>query len=475
MKILFVKPPPNPNIFTFTRYEPLEFEYLAASVPAHEVEILDMRVETNLLKKLETFKPDIVGVTAYTTDVRTAKRLLKEIKTHNNHITTVVGGHHATFLPGDFATGDTDVVFLGFGDISFREYIDTLEEGGDPNAVCNIGIVEDGSIRFTEKKQQEIDLDSLPLPARHLTRRYQNKYHDSYGFRTALVTTSRGCPYRCTFCACWKLMNGRYVTRDVRSVVEEIETIDDNVDYIDFSDDNTLHNIPRAWELAETLKERNVEKKFKMYARTDLIVKNPELFERLRDTGLELVTVGFESISDEELKTLNKMTSVEINNEAIRILKRLGIFVDAHFIVDPRFRENDFDELFRYVNEKNLFRNTFAVLTPLPGTDLFANNIDRLAIKDYDYYDFGHSILPTTLDRKQFYRRFADLYRRSYSPKRLIGFMVRNRRKRKTDPADNTFRNTDGFTLLRLLLTCVVAFPCFLRMRKVYKTEPVVS
>jgi radical SAM superfamily enzyme YgiQ (UPF0313 family) len=475
MKILFVKPPPNPNIFTFTRYEPLEFEYLAASVPMHEVEILDMRVETNLMKKLQTFKPEVVGVTAYTTDVRTAKRLLKEIKTHNSHITTVVGGHHATFLPGDFATGDTDVIFLGFGDRSFREYIDTLEKGGELDAVCNIGIVENGDIRFTEKKQQDIDLNSLPVPARQLTRHYRKKYHDSYGFKTALVTTSRGCPYRCTFCACWKLMNGRYVTRDVRSVVDEIETIDDDVDYIDFSDDNTLHNIPRARKLAETLKERNVGKKFKMYARTDLIVKNPDLFESLRDAGLEFVTVGFESIRDEDLKKLNKMTSVEMNDKAIRILKKLGIFVDAHFIVDPCFRENDFDELFRYVNEKNLFRNTFAVLTPLPGTDLFANNIDRLAIKDYDYYDFGHSILPTALNRKKFYRLFADLYRKSYSPKRLIGFMVRNRRKRKTDPADNTFRNTDGFTLLRLLLTYVVAFPYFLKMRNIHKTEPVVS
>lgn len=475
MKILFVKPPPNPNIFTFTRYEPLEFEYLAASVPAHEVDILDMRVEKNLMKKLETFKPDIVGVTSYTTDVHTATRLLREIKKHKSRITTVVGGHHATFLPGDFATDDTDVIFLGYGDLSFREYIDTLEEGRDPHAVCNLGIVKNGGIRFTAKTQQEIDLDSLPLPARRLTRRYRNRYHDSYGFRTALVTTSRGCPYRCTFCACWKLMNGRYVTRSVRSVVQEIETIDEDVDYIDFSDDNTLHNIPRAWKLAETLKERNVKKRFKMYARTDLIVKNPELFESLHDVGLELVTVGFESIRDEELARLNKMTSVQMNNEAIRILKKLGIFVDAHFIVDPRFREIDFDDLFRYVRQKNLFRNTFSVLTPLPGTDLFATNIDRLAIKDYDYYDFGHSILPTALDRKRFYRRFADLYRKAYSPKRLIRFMVHNRRKRKTDPADRTCRNTDGFTLFRLLLTCVVAFPCFIKMRNIHKTEPVVS
>ncbi|MBN2325105.1 MAG: cobalamin-dependent protein [Spirochaetes bacterium] len=462
-------------MFTFTRYEPLEFEYLAASVPAHEVEILDMRIDTNLMKKLETFKPDVVGVTAYTTDVRTANRLLREIKNHNSHITTVVGGHHATFLPGDFSAGNTDAVFLGYGDRSFREYIDTLERGDDPYSVCNIGIVKNGDIRFTRRTQQDIDLDSLPVPARHLTRRYRHKYHDSYGFRTALVTTSRGCPYRCSFCACWKLMNGRYVTRDVRFVVEEIETIDDDVDYIDFSDDNTLHNIPRAWKLVEALKERNIEKKFKMYARTDLIVKNQKLFESLHEVGLNLVTVGFESIKDEQLRALNKMTSVEINNEAIRILKKLGIFVDAHFIVDPCFGEKDFLELFHYVNEKNLFRNTFAVLTPLPGTELFEQNIDRLAIKDYDYYDFGHSILPTVLDRKRFYRLFANLYRKAYSPARLIKWMIRNRDKRKTDNVDNTYRNSDGFTLLRLLVIYLLAVPSFFRMRNNHKTEPVVS
>jgi hypothetical protein len=74
MKILLIKPPLNPNMVTTTRIEPLELEYLAASVHEHEVDILDMRVDRNLLKKLKNFKPHVVGTTAYTCDVNTAKR-----------------------------------------------------------------------------------------------------------------------------------------------------------------------------------------------------------------------------------------------------------------------------------------------------------------------------------------------------------------------------------------------------------------
>ena len=123
-----------------------------------------------------------------------------------------------------------------------------------------------------------------------------------------------------------------------------------------------------------------------MYTRADTIMKHPDLFKSLKEAGLECLTVGFESFKDEELNYLNKRTSVEINNEAIRILKKLGIYIHAHFIINLEYTEEDFYRIFRYVSEKSLYRPAFPVLTPLPGTELYAETIQRVAIKDYDLF-----------------------------------------------------------------------------------------
>lgn len=450
-----------------TLYEPLEFEYLAAGVQGHDVDIFDMRIEKNLMKKLNTFKPDIVGTTAYTCDVNTVKSLLREVKAYNSTIKTVVGGIHATFVPYDFAERTVDAVFLGYSDHSFRDYVNTLENGGDLECINNLGLVEDGKILFTDKKQYDGNLDSLPLPARHLTLKYMKKYHDSLRNRLALVMSSRGCPFRCTFCACWKLMNGRYVTRSVESIIEELKSLPEEVDIVYFSDDNTIHNINRAWKLTNMIKKNRIKKKFQMYARSDTIVRNPDLFRNLKEVGLEYLTVGFESFSSSDLKKFNKKTSIEMNNEAIRTLKKLGIYINAHFIVDPEYTVEDFKQLIKYVDERNLFRPAYPVLTPLPGTQLYEETYGSFAINDYDFFDFAHSILHTKLTRKEFYSQLANLYNKSYSLKRYFRYLFRKGKK-----SENL--NTDGISFFMLLIIRIFAVIPFLKMKNAYKEEPLI-
>lgn len=148
MRILLIKPPVNPNLLTPTRGEPLELEYLASAAKEHQVEILDMRIDKELIRKLEEFRPDFVGITAYTCDVNVAKDVLKEVKKFNSRIITAIGGHHATFMPSDFAVPYIDVIFLGMSDFSFREYINIMEEGGDTRSVRNIALRQGDRLIF---------------------------------------------------------------------------------------------------------------------------------------------------------------------------------------------------------------------------------------------------------------------------------------------------------------------------------------
>jgi len=475
MKILLIKPPLNPRLFVFNHDEPLELEYVASAVREQTVEILDMRIDKNLSRKLETFRPDIVGITAYTCDVRVAREILREVKKFDGRIKTVVGGHHATLLPFDFALPCVDAIFLGMADYSFREYVQVVSQAGDVEGVQNIALVKDHDLHFTEQLPFEPNLDSLPLPARHLTLQYRKHYCDFQKSKTALIVTSRGCPFRCTFCACWKIMAGKYLTRSPESVVEEYAGLPDEIKLVCFADDNTLHNKNRVLRMIELIKERKINKKFMMYARTDNIVKNPELIKSLKEIGLVYLLVGIESFRDDELDQLNKKTSVQINNQAIQILRKLGVGISPHLIVNPNYVQEDFKQLFQYVCRAGLLRPVFAVLTPLPGTELYAENYERLVIRDYDFFDFAHSIFPTRLSRKKFYREYADLYRKSYSLwrysknkiKTLSSFLMKSNGSLPPHP--------DRVSLFQLLLFHVYAYPLYFKMKNLYRSEPIIT
>lgn len=163
MRILLIKPPPNRKLVAPSGGEPLELEYLAAGVNEHEVAILDMRFDRRLTKKLERMKPRFVGLTGYTCDANSAKEVMREVKKFDRRITTGVGGHHATFLPSDFALPFVDVVFLGMADLTFPEYINALELGGDATAVGNLALNSSGGLLFTETVPFAVDLDRLPF------------------------------------------------------------------------------------------------------------------------------------------------------------------------------------------------------------------------------------------------------------------------------------------------------------------------
>jgi len=127
------------------------------------------------------------------------------------------------------------------------------------------------------------------LPARDLTRQYRKGYHDQNGTRNALVLTSRGCPFRCNFCACWKLLGGKYLVRSPESVVQEMTALPEDIEQIFFADDNTLHNVQHAWRLARLIRESGIRLKFSMFARADTVVKHPDLIRYLKECGLSTV------------------------------------------------------------------------------------------------------------------------------------------------------------------------------------------
>lgn len=416
MKVLLVQPPQfgTPGFTKIALVEPLGLEMVAgALVPDHEVRIHDMRVDGKLEKVLASFKPDAVGISCcFTIDVYRACSIAKTAK-DNGAPFVFVGGLHASLNPPDFEDAAIDCIAVGEGEFVSRDLIGALEGGRSLNEVAGLVLnTEEGQV-FTGPRQPVKSMDELPFPARSVlpqTRRH--RYFFNFWKPLATIETARGCPHRCNFCSVWTFFEGRCRTKSPQRVVEELSRLKEK--YVLITDDNFLLSVKRAREIADLLNAHGIRKRYSFQARSDTIVKHPEILEQWRNIGLSHVFIGFESLDQEELKAVNKKNSVETNEKALKIVQGLGISVTSAFIVNPDYGPREFERLRNYIRSRHISVPQFTVLTPLPGTDLFKEIEAKILTKNYELYDFLHSVLPTRLDPGEFYKEFASLYKAAY-------------------------------------------------------------
>lgn len=427
MRVLLVEPP-------VSRYdvgtgivglaEPLALECLAGALDGHEVQILDMRIEPALQEVLRDFRPHVVGCGGYTVGVASVRNVLQEAKQFDSKILTVAGGHHATIQPHDFNQEYIDAVVVGEGELTLRDLVSAFATGRFFYDIPGLGLRQNGQFILTADRPLA-DLDSFPFPARQLVRKYRNRYFRGKWQPIASMYTSRGCPYRCTFCAMWKVNRGKYRLRSPERIVEELKMVPEP--YIDLVDDNTFENIRWALDLADRIQKAGIRKMYKVYSRADTIATHPEVVSRWKEIGLAIALVGFESFRDKELGSWHKQTSISVNENAFRVLKENDVEIAAYFVIDPEYAEADFQSLKDYIDRWELFHPVFTILTPFPGTDLFNAEQHRIANPNYELFDFFHAVLPTRLTGTRFAEMFVDLYKYAYSFSRAMKHMKRQR------------------------------------------------
>ncbi len=391
--------------------EPLNLEIVAALVPDCDVRILDMRIDRDLSRALSEFGPDLVAVTALTTEVYAARDVVRDVKAHDASIATVVGGHHVTLIPDDFRMPEVDYICLGEAELGFGGLIEALRGKRPIEEVPNLIRRNGGNWTRTERLGSKIDMDAMPIPRRDLTEAYRSEYFFLFDKPDTSITTSHGCPFRCNFCSVWQFFQGKTCQMSARRVIEELKTV--TTRHVTFVDDNFLMNHRRESEIADRIKAEGLELSYSMECRTDSIVRHPELVEKWVDIGLYAVLLGLEGAGDEMLKTVDKNNDARTNDEALRILRDNGVILWGAFIVDPDWEVDDFKRLREYVNRNEITHTQFTILTPLPGTVLHEQRKADLITDDYRCFDTLHCVLPTRLPRDEFYRQYANLYRQT--------------------------------------------------------------
>jgi radical SAM superfamily enzyme YgiQ (UPF0313 family) len=424
MKVLLIEPPVSPfDVPTkiFAMPPPYHLEVLAGGlVGNHDVHILDMRLDEDLNIELSKFRPDIVGCSCVAANSHLVKQVFRRVKDVAPEIITVIGGHHPSLMPEDCNEAFIDVVVLGEGEETLRDLVRACESKSTWEEIPGIAFrSKDGEFQINQAREL-MDLDKLPIPARNLSQGNRDKGLYSRGnWRPIDCTiTSRGCPYRCTFCGLWKINRGKYRARAPYLIADELESI--TAPNVSFIDDNTLDHVENASTLADEIKRRGIKKRYEVYGRVDTVVRHPDLVERWRDVGMELLLVGLEACEDQALEEMKKRTTTEMNRRAIEICHANGIEVAAYLIVDPAFDHEDFIRLSDYVEENNLTHPVFTILSPFPGTDLYDMVKGTLITEGFELIDFFHTVLPTKLPLDEFYEEFFGLYRRAYPFRKFI-------------------------------------------------------
>lgn len=405
-RILLVRPDYGTRLADVARIvtEPLDLEYLAATAVQENCEyrIHDPVVARACFEDvLAEFRPDIVGISGYYPAKDKMIRYARRAKAHDSRVLTITGGVHAELNCSVFYDNAVDLVVHSGGTDTFQRILQAIKAGG---VLCGIPGTcfrkEDNS--WVSASKVLFDPARLPIPDRAHFNEHKAKFsYLRYG-PTALVKSAYGCPFKCRFCYCRLLNNGRYSARDLEDVVAEIKGIE--CDRIWIVDDTFLLEMDRVRRFVELLEREAIRKEFIIYSRSQFIAGHPEVVPLLKKAGVIDVIIGFEAINREKLASYNKSISEQESRRCIELLKAASIECTGLFIMDADSSVSDFAALDRWIGSAGLTTYTLSIFSPYPGTESFDEYRSRLTTTDCRKWDLLHLVMdPSGMSRFTFY------------------------------------------------------------------------
>jgi len=342
--------------------------YLAAVLleHGHDVAVMDQRFGNSneeLLAELDKFKPDVVGLTGPSLEHNVMYDLVKVLK--EKHYKVLVGGSHASLIGKKFLEdANADYCVVGEGEELIEEFA-----SGKPLAEIK-GLIwrnEQGEIIDNGPRPFIQDLDKIPPPAYELFP--LEKYHD----KKMPVITSRGCPYRCSFCSI-KFTAGRpFRTRSPEKVVAEFKKwYDMGYRYFQIPDDNFTMDINRAKKICDLIVESGMKFEFELRNGMRADRADQELYDKMAAAGCKFVGFGIESIHQDVLDKMKKGLKFASIPKAVRMAHNAGIKVGAFMIIGlPGDTYEKFKESINYIVALKPDEIRFYNAVPYPGTDLY--------------------------------------------------------------------------------------------------------
>ena len=337
----------------------LTLPVLASITPSDiNIQLID---ESLYLKKPDyhNLKTDFAALSVRTSCADRAYMISDVLRSRG--IKTVLGGIHPTVLPEE-SKKHADAVVIGEAETVWPQ-------------VCQD--FQNDRLKPFYKSENSFDLSHLPIPKRHLLR-FPNRA--LLNFPT--LQTGRGCPHHCTFCSVKKVYGGTYRKRPVEDILQELRLIWNSKSFYSkivssvhdwflfFLDDNLFANSKYAKELL--LRLRPFKKRWYCQAPIS-VAKDDELLKLAKDSGCLLLSIGFESVNQESLRSVNKtLNKTDFYYKAVKKIHDAGISVAGSFVLG--FDGDDasvFEKTLCFAIDSGLDLASFHILTPYPGTPFF--------------------------------------------------------------------------------------------------------
>ncbi len=439
MKVLLIQPPEFNMITTNVpsvvdeesgAYPPLGLLYVAAfleSNTGHEVEILDTLLDNldydQIEEEINRRKPDVVGIQAMTFTLIDATLTAKVVKKVDPTIPVIFGGPHVYIYPYEtMQIPEVNYIIVGEGEQTTARLIDAIAKEEDMAKVPGIGYrTREGETKLTPMVPLNQELDSLPMPARHLVP--QHRYYSVLAQEVPITTmmTSRGCPMQCIFCDRPHL-GKQFRYRSPESVVDEMQACEEmGIKEIFIYDDTFTIRRDRVIDICRMRNERGLNIKWDIRAHINTM--NDAVLDALAESGCSRVHYGVESGTKEISKTLKKGINLDKTVEIFRKTKSRGITTLGYFMIgNPGETREQALETIDFARNLSADYIHLSVATPFPATELYRLGF-RTGLYKQDYWrefaknptpDFKPYLWTEVMDRDELINLMQFGYQRYY-------------------------------------------------------------
>lgn len=362
----------------------------------NDVKIIDLDLVTwnfnTFCRKVMEYSPDLIGIQCMTTHLESTHRICMFVRERLKNTKIVLGGPHFNSNPEDiFSYFDIDFVVRGEGEQTFLELVQSLRE---PSHYKNIkGLVFrdllDGAVVRNEYRELNHELDDLPFPD------YDDLYegHPFYGppysktGRMTTLMTSRGCPFRCTFCDAPNIHGKMVRTRSIDNVLDEMKFLQKKYGVNEFLFKDSNFHMSKNWveEYAEKITRENMNISFFANYRAEVL--SDGFVEPLKQAGCSLIFCGIESTDPSVQEILGKNTSMVQMLRADESIKKNGIKRMYSFMFgSPRDTEESLRSYIDFTIKTNPFLLAINPTIAFPGTDLYDYAIKHNLLKDPKWF-----------------------------------------------------------------------------------------
>jgi anaerobic magnesium-protoporphyrin IX monomethyl ester cyclase len=387
----------------------------------HFISKMTVEEVVNWIKKVN---PEVMGFSVLSATFPTANAIAQKVKEWNPNLPIIYGGIMATFCAREILEhcDFVDIIVRGEGEVTLVELLEKLERGQSISDVIGISYRENEKIIENKDRPLIQDLDSLPIPDRKL-------FHQSYKFHGKIATaiSTRGCPYRCRFCSCWKFSQGKWRLRSVENVIEELRYLqEEGFQEVLFTDDAFNAKPKRILKFARLFKKEKLDFYWHINGRVD--VGDVHLLRTIVNIGCKTICYGIESANQRILDYYNKRTTPDIAMRAIKNAKKAGVeYVGGGFIIGAPTETKE--EILNTINfglrlqKFGLTALQFGVLFISPGTELYQEFLNAGYIdleKDWGRELAAPDIVPGTLNREYLERLAGYAFKKFITNKRYI-------------------------------------------------------